>query len=61
MDCTVEGSLFKESDAAISLEEFGDLYPAIPHGDDFINNVSAAEKNTESPLLIQVCKPHKIR
>jgi len=52
VDCTGEGVLFVEADADISLEEFGDLYPPIPRGDDFINNVPGSEKITDSPLLL---------
>ena len=58
VDCTGEGVLFVEAEADISLEEFGDLYPPIPRGDDFINNVPGSEDITDSPiLLIQVCTP----
>ena len=60
VDCTAEGVLFVEADADISLEEFGDLYPPIPRGDDFINNVPGSENITNSPLLlIQVLAPHE--
>ena len=59
VDYTVEGVLFVEADADISLEEFGDLYPPISRGDEFINNVPGSENITNSLLLlIQVRAPH---
>nr|AJP06254.1 CHAT4 [Pinus tabuliformis] len=52
VECTGEGVLFVEADADISLEDFGDLYPPIPRGDEFINNVPGSENITDSPLLL---------
>lgn len=52
VDCTGEGVLFVEADADISLGDFGDLYPPIPRGDEFINNVPGSKKITDSPLLL---------
>ena len=52
VDCTGEGILLVEADADIYLEDFGDLYPPIPRGDDFIQNVPGSETITDSPLLL---------
>lgn len=52
VDCTGEGVLFVEADADISLEDFGDLYPPIPRGKEFINHVPGSESITDSPLLL---------
>ena len=52
VDCIVQGVLLVEVDTDISLEEFGDLSPPIPHALEFINNAQVSDPLIDSPFLL---------
>ncbi|KAL2345759.1 hypothetical protein Fmac_007044 [Flemingia macrophylla] len=53
VDCTGEGVMFIEADAAVTLEQFGDtLQPPFPCFQQLLYDVPGSEGVTDSPLLL---------
>ena len=52
VDFTAQGVVLVEADGDISLVDFGDLSPPIPHALEFINNAQVSDPLIDSPLLL---------